>query len=198
MPKKGMLLVISGPSGVGKDTVFSVLQKRLGKTGIKLWRSVSVTTREPREGEIDGVHYSFVTREDFGKLIDDGMLLEYAEYAGNFYGTPAAPIDEHLSVGDTVVLAIETKGAMNVRQARPDAVLVFMMPPSLADLRKRLNSRGSENEEQIEKRMEICQRECDESSEYDYIVVNREVEKTAEEIEKVILKNLKNRKKHNI
>ena len=173
---KGLLVVISGPSGVGKGTVIAELVKR----GAAL--SVSATTRAPRPGEIDGVHYSFVSEDRFREMIDRGEFLEYAQYVGCSYGTPAAQADEKLERGIDVILDIETVGAMNVQAKRPDAVLIYLAPPSLEELERRLRGRGTETEEKIRSRLQKGREELQLASRYDYIVTNDTVEEAADAI----------------
>ena len=147
---KGNLFIVTGPSGAGKGTVLG----RLLPTMEQLQYSVSATTRAPREGEEDGVNYYFLNRNDFLNMVDRGEFLEYAEYVGNFYGTPAGPVDECLEKGVDVILEIEVQGALTVKSKRPEAKLVFIIPPTFADLELRLRSRGSESDEVIAKRLE--------------------------------------------
>ena len=155
MNNKGTLFVITGPSGAGKGTVLKkVIQSLDG-----LYFSVSATTRKPREGEVDGVHYHFLTRERFEELIEKDRFLEYAQYAGNYYGTP--PRDpEHLEQGHDVILEIELQGALQVKKRLPKAVLVFIAPPSFEELESRLRGRGTETDEVIRNRLAIARQEC--------------------------------------
>ena len=177
---KGLLVVISGPSGVGKGTVIAELLKR----GAAL--SVSATTRAPRPGEIDGVHYSFVSPERFQEMIDRGEFLEYANYVGCSYGTPAAQAEEKQARGIDVILDIETVGAMNVRAARPDAVLIYLAPPSMAELEHRLRGRGTETEEKIQSRLAKGREELKHASAYDYLVINDRVAAAADAISGIL------------
>lgn len=179
---KGNLFIVTGPSGAGKGTVLG----RLLPTMDGLRCSVSATTRQPRPGEEDGVNYYFLTRPDFEQMIQRGEFLEYAEYVGNYYGTPAAPVNECLEKGIDVILEIEVQGALIVKQKRPDARLVFIIPPSFADLELRLRSRGSESGETIQKRLAKAQEEYAAAEQYDYIVVNDQVEGAAEELRSII------------
>jgi guanylate kinase len=182
----GVLIVISGPSGAGKSTVIRELlsaEKRFEKP---LFFSVSSTTRAPRAGEKDGVHYHFVSRADFETLIERDGFLEYAEYAGHCYGTPRAPVEQYLAEGGCALLDIEVRGAMQVKSRRPDAVLVFLMPPSWEELEKRLRGRQSEPEEKIVRRLAIAHEEFNYIGDYDYVVFNDSVEKAAQQIEAVI------------
>ncbi|MCR4615227.1 MAG: guanylate kinase [Clostridiales bacterium] len=167
MNKKGILLVLSGPSGSGKDTVLNELAK---DDGIQL--SVSMTTRAKRDWEIDGTHYYFVTPEYFKRKIEADEVLEYTVYSGNYYGTPKAAIDEWLNEGKTVVLKIEVEGAANIRRIYPDAVSVFLLPPSMKVLEERLFRRESEDTEEIKRRLKIAESEILQAEYYDYVVVN--------------------------
>ena len=179
---KGNLFIVTGPSGAGKGTVLG----RLLPTMEQLQYSVSATTRAPREGEEDGVNYYFLNRNDFLNMVDRGELLEYAEYVGNFYGTPAGPVDECLEKGVDVILEIEVQGALTVKNKRPDAKLVFIIPPTFADLELRLRSRGSESDEVIAKRLEKAKEEYSMANHYDYIVCNGEVEQAVDELRSII------------
>ena len=182
MAEKGLLIVMSGPSGAGKSTVIGKLMKI--RTDIRF--SVSATTRDPRPGEEDGVNYFFRTREEFLRMIDEDAFLEHAEYVGNFYGTPARPVDERLAEGWHVLLDIEVQGAAQVLQKRPDAVSVFLAPPSLGELERRLRGRGTDTEEKIAGRLETARRECALANNYTYIVVNDDADKAARELDAII------------
>ena len=179
---KGNLFIVTGPSGAGKGTVLG----RLLPTMEQLQYSVSATTRAPREGEEDGVNYYFLNRNDFLNMVDRGEFLEYAEYVGNFYGTPAGPVDDCLEKGVDVILEIEVQGALTVKSKRPEAKLVFIIPPTFADLELRLRSRGSESDEVIAKRLEKAKEEYSMANHYDYIVCNGEVEQAVEELRSII------------
>ncbi len=165
--KKGLLFVVSGPSGTGKGTVM----KHLLETG-EYFYSVSATTRAPRGEDKEGVTYFFVTREQFEEKIAQGEMLEYAEYSGNYYGTPKFAVEKALSEGKNVILEIETKGALQVRKIMPEAVLIFILPPDIETLRARLTGRGTESAEVIEMRMAQVQREVALLESYDYAIVN--------------------------
>ena len=165
--KKGLLFVISGPSGTGKGTVM----KHLLETG-EYFYSVSATTRAPRPEDKEGVTYYFVTREAFEEKIASGEMLEYAEYSGNYYGTPKSAVEKALSEGKNVILEIETKGALQVREKMPEAVLIFILPPDIKTLRARLEGRGTESAEVIDLRMAQVKREVALVGSYDYAVVN--------------------------
>lgn len=178
---KGKLFVISGASGVGKSTVLAkVMEQRKDLTF-----SVSATTRAPRPGEVEGVSYYFVTKETFQEMIRKDAFLEYDAHMDNYYGTPKAQLEEKLERGH-VLLDIEPNGAFIVQKARPDATLIFIAPPSLEELEKRLRNRGDTSEEQIIKRLDRSQWEMEQGKKYDYYVVNDQVETCAEEILKII------------
>ncbi len=180
---KGILLVISGPSGVGKGTII----KRLFELDENLSFSVSVTTRKPREGEVDGVDYCFLTREQYNDLRDGGGLLEYADFSGNSYGTPKAEAERALNAGRDLILDIEIQGARNVRRMMPEALLVYIVPPSFEELKKRLAGRGSETEDSMKLRLDAAIRELSEAPEvYDCFVVNDCIGNAAEEIESIL------------
>ena len=179
----GKLYVISGASGVGKSTVL----KRVMDARKDIRFSVSATTRTPREGEQEGVSYYFVTHEKFRQMIENKEFVEYDDHMKNFYGTPRAQLEEKLLEGD-VFLDIEPNGAFNVRAQRPDAVLIFIAPPSFEELERRLRSRGDTPEDQIAVRLERAKWEMEQSAKYDYIVINDRVETCADEILKIISK----------
>lgn len=179
--KKGKLIVISGASGVGKGTVLGIMMEKRKDLSF----SVSATTRPPRPGEIDGVHYYFITREKFEAMIAAGEFLEYDAHAANYYGTPRAQAEEKQSHGP-VLLDIEPKGAKQVKEKAPDAVLIFIMPPSVQELERRLRGRGDTSEEQIQMRMERATWEMEQRFWYDHVVVNDDPERCAEEILKII------------
>ncbi len=179
--KKGKLIVISGASGVGKGTVLGIMMEKRKDLSF----SVSATTRPPRPGEIDGVHYYFISREKFEDMIAAGEFLEYDAHAANYYGTPRAQAEEKQSHGP-VLLDIEPKGAKQVKEKAPDAVLIFIMPPSVQELERRLRGRGDTSEEQIQMRMERATWEMEQRVWYDHVVVNDDPERCAQEILKII------------
>lgn len=185
--KQGLLLVISGPSGVGKGTVCKELIKLSNEYKI----SVSKTTRNPRPGETEGISYYFDTKENFEKLIDQGELLEYANFCGNYYGTPKKPVDENLKNGVNVILEIEVQGAMKVKEKRPDCLLIFVMPPSKKELKKRLKGRGTEPEDVIKQRLNRALEELSLCREYDYFVINHNPLEAAKEIIEIVNKERK-------
>ena len=183
MNERGILLVLSGCSGVGKGTVVSSLRRQREH----LHYSVSVTTRAPRPGERDGVNYYYRTQEEFDRLVGEDAFLEYARYVNHSYGTPAAPVDEHLEAGDDVLVEIEVQGAMQIKEKRPDAVLVFLVPPSVEELEHRLRGRGTENEEVIRGRLEAAREELRHAGEYRYRVVNDRVDLAVERLSAILL-----------
>lgn len=178
---KGMLIVVSGPSGCGKGTVLAEILK-----SDRIFYSVSATTRSPRQGETDGVNYYFLTKEKFEKLIEEDGMLEYASYCGNYYGTPKRPVEEMLEQGKHVILEIEVQGAMKVMEKCPEAVFVFILPPSLKELERRLNKRGTEAEDVIKKRLSEAAREIKQAYKYDYAVINGELEKAVDDLKAII------------
>lgn len=182
MNKRGMLIILSGPSGCGKGTVVKELLSRRDDTVL----SVSVTTRSPRPGEVDGTHYFFRTKEQFEEMIRRDELLEYASYSGNYYGTPLPPIEEWLNAGKNVLLEIEVQGAQKVMERCPDHVSVFIAAPSLEVLEQRLRGRGTEAEEVIERRLNAAKEEMATAERYRYYIVNDEVELAVQRIETIL------------
>ncbi len=181
--EKGLLIVISGPAGSGKGTV----NAHLLKTG-EFAYSVSATTRAPRPGEVDGVNYHFITREEFLSRIDEGKMLEYTEYCGNFYGTPLKEAEEVLASGKHLILEIEVEGAANVKKLYPEAILILLLPPSFAIQEQRLRGRGTETEEKIQNRLARTREEIAIADFYDYVVLNHDGKDTdaAEDIRAIV------------
>lgn len=171
MTNKGRLIVFSAPSGCGKGTMLAEILK-----DEHFYCSVSATTRSPRDGEIDGVNYYFLKKEDFKKKIENNEFLEYACYCDNYYGTLVSEVENKLNEGINVILEIEVQGAMKIRQIRPDALFIFISPPSVEELRRRLRKRGTESEDIIEKRVAQAEKELSFVSEYDYDIVNAALE----------------------
>ncbi len=182
MANNGKLILFSGPSGVGKDTVLDLIFSK----DKSLQRSISLTTREKRDGEIDGKDYYFIDFDKFEEMIKNGDVLEFAKYGKNIYGTPKAPVDKWLSEGKTVILKIEVQGATKIKTLYPDSVGIFLSPPSMNELENRLRSRGTENEDDIQRRLSIARDEIAKSSDYDYIVINDTLENTSENVLKII------------
>jgi guanylate kinase len=175
---QGRLIVVSGPSAAGKSTLIRAAREAIPE----LAYSVSATTRNPREGEVDGRDYVFLSREEFEKWIEEGRFLEWAEYSGNLYGTPEERVEEFLENGRSVILEIELQGARQVRQGRPDAVMVFVRAPNLEETRKRLEGRATEDLEALEARMTTALSEVSAREEFDYEVVNDERERAQEDM----------------
>ncbi|MBQ6206359.1 MAG: guanylate kinase [Oscillospiraceae bacterium] len=180
--KRGRLFIVSGPSGVGKSTVLQALLERRENARF----SISATTRPIREGEIDGVHYYFVSVETFKAWIEEDDFLEYAEYVGNFYGTPKKFVEAALDAGQDILLDIEIQGAMQVKERMPDAVKIFIGPPSWKELERRLTSRGTNTKEDIEKRLVRAKVEAQAAHTYDYFVINDTVENAVRELDAII------------
>ena len=180
--EKGKLFILSGPSGVGKSTVL----KEVFRHRENIFFSVSVTTRGPRPGEENGVHYHFISDAEYDALLEQDMLLEHAGYSGNRYGTPALPIYASLEAGKDVFLDIESVGMRNVKAKMPEAVSVFIAPPDWETLEKRLRGRGTESEEKVLLRLQAAKRELDASHTYDYIVVNNTVSDAARELMEIM------------
>ena len=176
--KRGKLFVYAGASGVGKGTIMKELLKK--NESIRL--SVSATTRNPREGEVHGREYFFVTKDEFEQMIKEDGFLEHAQYCDNYYGTPKSYVDEQLSKGLNVFLEIELQGAQNVLKLRPDAVSIFVVPPSVEELERRLRDRGTETEEAIEKRLAQAKVELDNAKLYQYIVINDDLDTAVQDV----------------
>ena len=183
MQEKGKLIVISGPSGAGKSTV--VFKAIEGREDVCF--STSVTTRKPRPGEVDGKEYFFVDPDRFKEMVENDELLEYAEYVANSYGTPRAYVEEKLDAGLNVLLDIEVQGARQIREKKPDAVMIFIVPPSLEELEKRLKGRGTDTERAIEARLIRARQEYQEADFYDYLIINYDADKAAKELSAIIL-----------
>lgn len=194
--RKGLLLVVSGPSGAGKGTICKALLNKNNQ--IKL--SVSATTRKPRNGEVHGVNYFFIEKEEFTKMIENGEFLEYAQIYDNFYGTPKAAIIECLEKGQDVILEIEMQGARQIKEVYPEGVFIFVLPPSLEELKSRIVGRGTETQEEIEKRFSCAFEEINQIVNYDYFIVNEDIEKSVSDVEAIICaeKNKVTRYKNNI
>ena len=190
---RGNIYIISGPSGSGKDTIL----KEVLKIRSDVFFSISHITRKMRVGEVEGDKYHFISREEFEEQLAKNAFLEYNEYSGNYYGTPKAPIEEHLAKGDDVVIECDVNGASALRDILTDVTSIFIMPPSFEVLRKRLVGRGTETTEQVERRMNEALNEIRRADEYDYIVVNDDLESAVEDFltvlncNKLILKNQK-------
>ncbi|WP_314349342.1 guanylate kinase [Granulicatella elegans] len=183
MTKRGLLIVLSGPSGVGKGTVRAAI---FSKEEQKFVYSISATTRLPRTGETDGVDYFFKTREEFEQMIQNKQLLEYAEYVGNYYGTPLEYVENTLATGKDVFLEIDVQGAIQVRELMPDGVFIFLTPPDLNELESRIVNRGTDSDEVIAKRMKTAREELELMKYYDYSVVNDTVDNAVQKIEAII------------
>lgn len=183
MTKRGLLIVLSGPSGVGKGTVRAAI---FSKEEQKFVYSISATTRLPRTGETDGVDYFFKTREEFEQMIQNKQLLEYAEYVGNYYGTPLEYVENTLATGKDVFLEIDVQGAIQVRELMPEGVFIFLTPPDLNELESRIVNRGTDSDEVIAKRMKTAREELELMKYYDYSVVNDTVDNAVQKIEAII------------
>ena len=179
--RKGSVYVFTGPSGAGMGTLLS----RLREQDDRLFYSISATTRAPRPGETDGVQYYFLTKADFEEKIAQNAFLEYACYVENYYGTLEAPVNEKLDEGYDVILEIEVQGAMQVHEKRPDAVMVFIAPPSFEELAARLRGRGTEDEEKVLKRLETAKGELEHQHKFDYVIVNDEIDRAVDEIKAI-------------
>lgn len=188
--EKGLLFVVSAPSGCGKGTILKEILK-----DDKFYYSVSQTTRNPRNNEVDGINYHFITREQFEENIKNDAMLEYAQYCDNYYGTPKKPVDDNLNNGKHVILEIEVQGASKIRELRPDAKFIFIVPPSIQELERRLRKRNTENEEVIQKRINQAKEELPHSTDYDYVVVNGELHDAIADFKAIIRAcELENRK----
>lgn len=180
--RRGRLIIVSGPSGVGKGTVVNILLNKCKE----LIKSISVTTRKPREGEVDGVNYFFKSLDEYLAIKEKGGFLETFQIYGNYYGTPAEFVDSKLSEGKNVLLEIDVQGALEVKKKMPEAVLIFIMPPSLEALKERLKRRNTEDEESFNRRISSAEAEIKRGESYDFCVINDDAERAAEEIRQII------------
>ena len=178
---KGKLFIVSAPSGCGKGTILAEAFEEN-----TVYFSVSCTTRDPREGEVNGKHYYFLSNDEFEKMIAEDGFLEHARFAEHYYGTPKQAVFDKLENGCDVILEIETKGAFQVKEKYPEAVMIFILPPSVGELRRRLNKRGTENEEVIEKRVSKAAGEIEKSMKYDFVIMNDELDAAVKDFNKVI------------
>ncbi|MGG6293461.1 guanylate kinase [Leptolyngbya sp. AN02str] len=179
---RGRLIVITGPSGVGKGTLLKSWMKRHPE----FYLSISVTTRSPRPGEMDGKHYFFRSRSQFHQMVENGDLLEWAEFAGNCYGTPRQPVEDQIRRGQSVILEIELEGARQIRQTFPEALRIFVLPPSMEELEQRLRGRGQDSDEAIARRLERAKAEIGAAGEFDVQVINDDLEAALSRIEDVL------------
>lgn len=191
MKEKGLLLVISGPSGAGKGTIVSHLIKDSSYA-----LSISVTTRKARDNEKEGIHYFFKTKKEFDEMIDKSELLEYANFCGNYYGTPMSYVSKKLENGQNVLLEIEVQGALQVKQKYKDAILIFLTPKNITELRKRLENRATETEEKINMRMKRAKEEIKLIHKYDYIVMNNFIEEAVSSINNIVRSEKMSAKRH--
>ncbi|MFC4076466.1 guanylate kinase [Salinithrix halophila] len=180
---RGLLIVLSGPSGAGKGTVCSALRTHAPE----LVYSVSATTRKPREGEVDGVNYFFKSKKEFEGMIEEGELLEWAQYVNNYYGTPRRFVEEQLDAGRDVLLEIEVQGAKQVKERFPEGIFIFLLPPSLDELASRIRGRGTETEEAVVNRLKAAAKELREVEHYDYAVLNDRVEAACDRVRSILI-----------
>ncbi len=180
--KQGLLIVLSGPSGSGKNTVCDELKKN----NSNIWESISMTSRKPRNGEINGKAYYFVSEEEFEKNIKEDKMLEYAKFAGNYYGTPRDSVQKHLNKGEDVILVIEIQGALQIKKKIPQALFIFLLPPSMKELKRRLIDRHTESEDKIMERFETAYKEINELSKYNYVIVNDKIKTATDKLEAII------------
>lgn len=179
--KEGLKIVLSGPSGSGKGTIVKELVKN-----DQFLLSISATTRMPRQGEEEGVHYFFKTKEEFERMIEENALLEYANFCGNYYGTPKAPIEQGVEQGKDVILEIEVQGAQQIKNIYPDAIFIFVIPPSLTELKQRLVGRNTESQEVIAQRLKRAKEELALYKEYDYIIINDTLDEAITKIQHIV------------
>ena len=180
--KQGLLIVLSGPSGSGKNTVCDEVKRN----NSNIWESISMTSRKPRKGEENGKAYYFVNENEFEENIKNDKMLEWARFAGNYYGTPKDSVQKHLDNGEDVILVIEIQGALQIKKKIPQALFIFLLPPSMSELKRRLTARHTESEEKIMERFETAYKEINELSKYNYVIVNDEVSKAASKLEAII------------
>lgn len=192
--KKGLLIVISGPSAVGKGTICKEYIKKHANVRV----SVSATTRPPREGEVDGVSYFFVTKDAFEKGIENNSYLEYAKVHDNYYGTPLEKVEKQLEEGYDVILEIDVQGALQVKQLYNQGIYIFIMPPSIDELKNRIIGRGTETPEQMDKRLGIAQKEIEAAQQYDYVLINHVVSDSVEQLDEIIEKERLNEVKNKL
>lgn len=185
----GMVIVLSGPSGVGKGTIYKEILARLDNVAV----SISVTTRAPRTGEIDGVQYFFVNKEQFKNMIDNNEFLEYAQTVDNYYGTPISQVEAQTQLGNDIILEIDVKGARQIKEIKSDCLSIFILPPSLSALERRLRGRNTESEEQIQKRLALAKEELEVANTFDFQVVNDNLEVSVNEIIDIIKNERKRR-----
>ncbi len=193
MHHKGILIVMSGFSGAGKGTIVKEMLRRY-KDEYQL--SISATTRQPRVGEVDGESYFFLTKDKFESMIDEDGFVEWAEYVGNYYGTPKKWVDEQLEAGNKIILEIEMQGALKVRQRFKDALLLFITPPDYVTLKERLINRGTEDMETVQNRLKRAVKETEYIEQYDHVIVNNDVVEAAEEIHDIVCREVKKRHMH--
>ena len=182
MKNQKKLIILTGPSGVGKGTV---VKEILGKDK-NIWLSISATTRKPREGEKEGKNYYFLNQDKFKEMIEQNLFLEWAQFAGNYYGTPLSSVNEKIKKGFTVLLEIEVEGAKQIKEKFPDSLSIFLLPPDKAELERRIRNRGTENEESIKKRLSRANYEISSSNQFDFALTNHKVDETAKRIIKLI------------
>jgi guanylate kinase len=181
--KRGIVLVISGPSGSGKGSILSKIKEE----DKKIVYSVSATTRLPRENEIDGFHYHFKTIEEFEKMIKNGEFIEWVNFCGNYYGTPLKQIKDSIDDGNDILLELEVEGAMKIKESIPESVLVFVMPPSYDELKSRISNRGTESKDSLKMRMESALNEIRVAKDYDYVIINDEIDEATKSLEALLL-----------